>query len=418
MDYTGVDLTLTLVILAILTAVIFAFAIVAFISIYRNEKTFIAMGQRDKEIKEDKEASKKKSYKVTNILTEVFSYAVIALSIGVMIFSVYFKSQNQMIWNSKGEASMVVASSSMSKTRDASTQTYLSDARTKLQFSRGDILTIKTLPALEELLPDTTTDSEGKTTYVVANDLAIDNAKTYVNDYLYNTAFVYYNKDFGINVIHRLVYIGMSDTSDPNSLYFGFRGDNTTVWDGSTVKYSELKAIYQEPKKVKGIGYAVLFFQDGFGIYSVIASVCMMVISSIFISKIEKARNERYHLLEAVADAAKPDEVPGVNDPDEVPAPKKSLKDADFQTAEKAPTEPVEAVKPVETSPVSPTEPAPSTAAPANPTEPEPTKAVMDEKPKEENIPSGTTVPAAETKQESPSSTTYVKIAKSEGGKN
>jgi hypothetical protein len=419
----SVSLTATVVILAILTAVIFAFAIVAFLSIFKTEKSLIAMGQRDQEIKADKEASKKKGYKIANILTTVLSYFVIAVSVGVMIFSVYAKSKDEMLWNSNGNTSLVIASSSMTKTYDAATQPYITTERKSLQFSRGDVLKIHTIPTLEEMMPKK--DSSGnyiRITEENTNDSDIQSGGyslgSYVNDYLFNTVFVYYNPYVNVNIVHRLVYINFDPTHPEVEPTFRFRGDNVELNDTQSVTYSQLRGMYAESNKVKGVGYVVLFFQDGFGIYSVLASVCMMVVSSIFISKIEKVRNERYHLLEAVADAAKPDEVPGLNDPDEIPAPKKSLKDTDFKTAEKAPTEPVEAVKPVETSPVSPTEPEPSIAPSVSPTDPEPTKAIVDEKPKEENIPSGTAVPAEEEKQDSPSSAMYVKIAKSEGGKN
>jgi len=406
----SVSLTATVVILAILTAVIFAFAIVAFLSIFKTEKSLIGMGQRDEEIKADKEASKKKKYKIANIVTTILSYLVIGVSVGVMIFSIYAKSKDEMLWNSNGTSSLVIASSSMSKTYDASTQKYINSDRQTLQFKRGDILTIHTIPSLEEMMPKK--DSSGN--YITiseanANDPDIQSGGyslgSYVNDYLFNTVFVYYNPYVNVNIVHRLVYINFDPNHPEIEPTFRFRGDNVELNDTQSVTYSQLRGIYAEPKKVNGLGYVVLFFQDGFGIYSVLASVCMMAVSSIFISKIEKARNERLHLIEAVADASKPDDVPGVNDPDEVPAPKKSLKEVDFQTPEKAPTEPVEPIKPVETSPVSQTEP-------------EPAKAVMDEKPKEDNIPSGADAPAAEEKQDSPSPALYVKIAKSEGGKN
>lgn len=428
---TTVDLTLTVVVLSILTAVIFAFAIVAFLSIYRNEKTFVGMGQRDNEIKEEQAASQKTSYKVTNIVTSVFSYLVIAASLGVMVFSLYSQSKDQMLWNSNGEASMVIASSSMSGVHDAKTQTYITSDRKNLEFNRGDIITIKSLPSVDELLPDTKTDEGGKVTYVSESDLAIDGVTTYVNDYLYNSVFVYYNSDLKLNVVHRLVFIGFKDPADKSTVVFGFRGDNNSTWDGSYVDYSQLKALYTEPKTVKGIGYAVLFFQSGFGIYSVITSIVMIVSSSIFISKIEKSRKERLHLIEAVEDAAKPDEIPGVNDPDEIPEQKKStMKEEDFKELQKEPTKTDEASDPINPQPIV-SEPSNATAEAERPAaKPAETPAMA------ETTVSGATAPEAvkETpndvlakeddsnlaSSETPdpvSKGLYVKIMKSEGGK-
>jgi hypothetical protein len=395
MEYDSVSLTVTIVILAILTFIIFAFAIVAFSQIYKTEKSQIADGKRDEEIRQDKEASKKVSYKVINIVTTVFSYLVIAVGVGLMCFSLYAKSQGQITGNN-----LVIASGSMSQTYDPTEQTYVNTARQTLQFKRGDILKIDKLPTLEEMMPKRHVNSDGSEgSYIVigtadytAEDEKIyqagyrDSAKTYcypgsyVNDYLFNSVFAYYNKNSKQIIVHRLVYINYDPTDSTAEPTFMFRGDANGSWDPIAVHYSDLRAVYSQDNRTKGIGYAVLFFQDGFGIYSIIASLTMMIVSSIFIGKIQKDHDNRYKLISGLASASEPDKVPGQADPEEPLAPAEPLPEPapsvpeESNTPAEAPTEPV--TNPTEAEPVvppqadeKPTEASPETVNPA-PAEP------------------------------------------------
>jgi hypothetical protein len=216
---------------------------------------------------------------------------IAAFAIGFMAFSLYIHNTGELFYvNNK--SLMVVASNSM-KTVNTSDQLasnggYLPEDYGNLEFSRGDILTLQTVPSKEEM----------ETMKTNADGTLYKNARgSYVNDYLYNAVFVYSNSDTkGLNIIHRLYFINTEkdDTTGETSFYYVFRGDNNNSSDGIRVQYSDLKGMYVGGGKTEKAGYFVLFFESVFGMYAVFSSVIMLTLSEVYTGMIQKEYDKRW----------------------------------------------------------------------------------------------------------------------------
>jgi hypothetical protein len=276
----------TIVILAILTIIIFAFAFVVFKQIHVTEKAMVAQGNRDEEIIKDREQSKKKSYKILNIISNVFSSVIAFLAVGFMAFAIYVHSQGDLFFIG-GHSSMVVASDSMSKVYDSTEQTYLTDDMITEEFSRGDIVVLSDLPSEDQIVPDINVrDTDG----------------TVSSPYRYNV-FVYRSKigtNAGKNIIHRLVSVHTRTNEETGEVEptFRFRGDANGGVDTETVTFDQLKALYPSNNKVEKAGYFILFFESVFGMYAVISSVIMIILSTTYTAKIQKDYDVRWNELE------------------------------------------------------------------------------------------------------------------------
>jgi hypothetical protein len=192
----------TILILAILTVIIFIFAFVVFRELRKTEKSMVESGQRDEDILKDRDQRSTKSYKVANIITSVFSGLIAAVAVGFMAFSLYVHSSGELFYMN-GNSLMVVASNSMktvfSDGQLASQGGYLPENYADQEFSRGDLLTLHSIPSQEEM-----------ETFKVNSDGSLyrNQYGSYVNDYLYTTVFVYNNANTkGENIIHRLYFI-------------------------------------------------------------------------------------------------------------------------------------------------------------------------------------------------------------------
>jgi hypothetical protein len=285
----------TILILAILTVIIFAFAFVVFRELKKTEKAMVEEGKRDGDILKDRDQRSSKTYKVANITTSIFSGLIATVAIGFMAFSLYIHNSGELFYiNNK--SLMVVASNSM-KTVYTETQLetnggYLPDNYADLEFSRGDILTLETVPAQEEM-EKFQTNADGT---LYRNDYG-----SYVNDYLYNAVFVYNNTDTkGTNIIHRLYYIGSATDTDTKEsyYYYVFRGDNNNTNDNIRVKYSELKGMYVGDGKSEKTGFFILFFESVFGMYAVFSSVIMLTLSEVYTNLIQKEYDKRWTELD------------------------------------------------------------------------------------------------------------------------
>ncbi len=272
----------TIVVLAILTIIIFSFAFVVFKQIHTTEKAMVAAGSRDEEIIKDREQSQKKSYKIANIASNIFSSVIAFVAVTFMAFAIYVHSQGDLFFVG-GHSTMVVVSDSMSKVYDSASQTYLTDEMISQEFARGDMVVLSGLPTQDEIVPDiNATDSDG----------------TVLSPYRY-TIFVYRSKvgtNAGKNVIHRLVSVHSrtNEETGETQLVFRFRGDANGGVDSETVTFDQLKAVYSGNNKVERVGYFILFFESVFGMYAVLSSVIMIVLSTTYTSKIQKDYDKRW----------------------------------------------------------------------------------------------------------------------------
>lgn len=283
----GTNARITILTLVLLTAVIFIFAISSLRQTYISEKILLDNGKRDDDVIKELNERESKKTKIIGAISTVLSYAVSVAALTIMIFAIVVKNQNGFIYQN-GQSLMVVASNSMSAVYDDRSQTYLTDAMKKQEFSFGDILTIDELPSDQDELEKAFFPEPGK-----KNDDG-----SYYSPYRYD--ILVYKSESGINkgemVVHR--FIGAWDVEDVNTgkNYVGlsFRGDANFSADSEIVKISQLKAVYNGSSKVKGIGYPVLFFQSYFGIYAVVSSFIMITLSSAFTTAMRKRYVARY----------------------------------------------------------------------------------------------------------------------------
>jgi hypothetical protein len=285
----------TILILVILTLIIFAFALIVFRELRKTEKSMIESGQRDGEILKDRDQRSSKSYKVVNIVTSLFSGAIAALAIAFMAFSLYVHNSGELFYVN-GSSVMVIASNSMKTTyaseQIASNGGYLPENYLDQEFSRGDILTLHSVPSQAEM--ENLQKNPDGTLYK-------NSRGSYVNEYLYTTVFVYNTSDTkGENIVHRLYYIGQATDSATNEPYYFyvFRGDNNSTNDGLEVQYSELKGMYTGGAKTEKAGFFILFFESAFGMYAVFSSVIMLVLSEFYTNIIQKEYDQRWETLD------------------------------------------------------------------------------------------------------------------------
>lgn len=249
-------LVATIILVAILTALIFTLTIVAFSSAVKTEKREIELGNRDAEIKEDIEREKKKSSKVLNWIGTIVGGLIAVTLLAASVSAVVYKVQGEQ-FSINNKVSLVIVTDSMDGFYDDEYKTelltYKEDAA-KDQFKAGDLLTFNKLDESEELIPY---DVYG---YKLSN---------------------------GKIITHR--YIGKEDGR------LVFRGDNAGGVD-SYVDRSQVVLHYND-SKITYVGFFILFSQSGFGLYSFISVIIVYVIAEIFVHKYEKLIKVRIEYL-------------------------------------------------------------------------------------------------------------------------
>lgn len=263
-------LVATIILVAILTALIFTLTIVAFSSAVKTEKREIELGNRDEEIKEDIEREKKKSSKVLNWIGTIVGGLIAVTLLAASVSAVIYKAQGEQ-FSINNKVSLVIVTDSMDGFYDDEYKTelltYKEDAA-KDQFKAGDLLTFNKLDESEELR-------------------------------LYD---VYgYKLSSGKIITHRLVEI-----KEDGRLVF--RGDNAGGVD-SYVNRSQVVLHYND-SKITYVGFFVLFSQSGFGLYSFISVIIVYVIAEIFVYKYEQLVKQRIEQLKCIEENDPGDETP------------------------------------------------------------------------------------------------------------
>jgi len=301
-------LTVTILILVILTLVIFAFVFVVFRSIQKSEHILVNGGSRDVDIIQEKDHEKTKSYKAMTYFSNIVSAVIALFALSMMSFSLYFKFSNNLAFIN-GHAQMVIASNSMSfVAKDGQLAVnggYLTSDMVSQEFKRGDILTVETVPE-QSAFTTFKTDSTGA--YVYETSAYFSNLKTlvpvqdgilygiygYSNDYTKKVIGNSWNSETSI-VIHRLVRISLGNSGN---VILNFAGDAVGGMDSVNVSYSDLVAHYNNGGKIQGFGYLILFFQSIFGIYAVVSSIVMLLLSELYTRKIQIDYDERWEHIE------------------------------------------------------------------------------------------------------------------------
>lgn len=255
--------TITLVVVAILTCLIFGLAVAAYISIIKSEKTLIRNGEKDEELLNEDIASQKKSSKVWNILSIVFSTIIMVGVLTMAGIGISYKASGQQFLINN-QTKLVIVSDSMDGFYSEEYKLTLPEDAKKQQFAIGALLTFNK----------------------VSEDETLDVYKVYG-----------YQLPNGKIITHRL--IGFSETG-----LLIFRGDNTAGRD-NYVKRDQVILRYTD-KKVDNIGLFILFSQSGFGLYSLISVAGVYIISEVFLAKYKKMTQERLKLLKDKGDVLIP----------------------------------------------------------------------------------------------------------------
>lgn len=284
----------TIILVAILTALIFTLTIVAFSTICKSEKREIELGNRDAEIKEDIEKEKKKSSKALNIISSIVG-GVVALSLlAASVTAVVYKAQGEQ-FAINNQVSLVIVSDSMDGFYNETWKLELPADAEKDQFKIGDIVTFEKITEEEELIP-----------FEVYG----------------------YKNSKGQTITHR--YIG-ENPKNPEQLIF--RGDNTGGRD-SYVDRSQVVLHYTD-HKIPQVGMFVLFSQSGFGLYSFISVICIYALAEVYGIKYDRLIKSRIEYLDKLTEPEAIAEEPAVEEKDE-------------DLAEKADAEPIEKISPAE----------------------------------------------------------------------
>ncbi len=248
-------ITITIVVVALLTCLIFGLALISFISLLKTEKELVSQGKKDAEILKEYKDGKKKSSKIINILTIAFSAIIMAGVVAMAGVGISFKASGEQ-FSFNNQTKLVIASDSMDGFWSDEYKLTLPEDASNQQFAVGALLTFDN----------------------ISEDEPLEVYKVYG-----------YKLENGKIITHRL--IGYS----PSGLLV-FRGDNTAGRD-NYVKREQVILRYTE-NKVDNIGLFILFAQSGFGLYSLISVTGVYVISEVFLSKYKKIVKTRLKELE------------------------------------------------------------------------------------------------------------------------
>ena len=241
---------ITIVVVALLTAIIFWLTWIAYNSCLKAYKLEVGRGQHDKEILKEYHAKKRK--KGGRVLSLIGSGALLTVLLSFFIIGIISKvSGRDIVINNK--TALVVKSGSMSDFYDQNLITQYQEYNydLTLQFDIGDI-------CFYEKVSDETELVEGE---------------------------VYGYKYRNYIITHRLV------ETHEDSMY-EFRGDNNPTSDGILVSRTDIIYHYIG-KKVPVIGAFVLYAQSYFGIWSLVSIIGVAVSSEIVYYKIDKINRQR-----------------------------------------------------------------------------------------------------------------------------
>ena len=270
-------LIITIITLAVISCLIIGLTIFSYWTILKSASRLAKTGALDSEITKEINENRSKSKKIINTVSQAASLVVcLALVTIAVISGIYHVTGQKLVTNN--HVSFVIASNSMEDYFDDDYKTSLIKAYadeyhideqsaekkiTSEQFEVGDFLQFDVLKEDEELH--------------------------------YFDVYGYKNKK-GKIITHRFVGV-----APDGSLLF--RGDNTGGLD-SKVNREQVLYHYQG-HNTKYIGLVVLFFGSGFGIYAIMATIVIYVVSDVAIYKWEKIKADRLKELGLYIDKKK-----------------------------------------------------------------------------------------------------------------
>jgi len=245
---------ITVVVVALLTAVIFGLAWLGYASCVRMYRLEVGQGKHDDSIL--REYRKDGGKKAGGLIGGICSFILFAALILLFVAGVAYKASGESFSSGTGTA-LVVKTGSMSgfyneKTADQYRERGYDLA---LQFGVGDICVFEDAPDGAELV-------EGE-------------------------VYAYRYKD--IIIIHRLVKAHGNGT-------YEFRGDNNPASDGALVPRDAVLYRYTGAR-IPVLGVFVLYAQSYFGMWSVVGIIGIAVSSEVFYHKLANANKERARVL-------------------------------------------------------------------------------------------------------------------------
>ena len=243
---------MSIIVIAILTVLIFLFLLLSYKSILMNYMAEVDSGKHDDTIFDEylkikKEQKKKKRWVILFI---IFKYLVLFFLICLVILSIFYKINGQ-VMHIGNNYSFVIASGSMSKFYSTEYEVELNEKFSNLKHLQvGDICFFKKAASLE-------------------------------------VGHIYaYNAD-GYIIIHRLIDI----VEINNETLYSFRGDANGASD-VLVKADSI--IYEYTgNSIRYLGLFILYYQSTLGVYSLINIIIIVVLLDRAYHVYNKINNER-----------------------------------------------------------------------------------------------------------------------------
>ncbi len=239
---------ITIVVIALLTAIIFGLTWLAFSACIKSYKMEVSLGKHDEDIRRQYQEKKK-----GGLIGLIGSYVVLSAFLAIFITGIVYKASGE-VFTINNKTSLVIKTESMSAFyNDEIAMKYHGDK--SLQFGVGDICVFEKMNDQDELV-------EGE---------------------------IYGYKYEGVIITHRL------DTIHETG--YEFRGDNNPVsdFDATHQLVTRDEVLYHYTgKKTPGIGAFILYAQSYFGIWSLVGIIGVTVFSEVANHKISKINEKRY----------------------------------------------------------------------------------------------------------------------------
>ena len=252
---------ITIVVVAILTAVVFGLAWLGYSSCLKSYRAEVSQGKYDAEIYKEIYSKNKRKKAIVKAIGYAVAFMLIILLICLFVVGLTYKASGQVI-TINNKTVLVIKSGSMSDFYDSTLKNKYAELGYKnLQFSIGDIC--------------------------IFEKISTESAEFELGE-----VYGYINKN--IIVTHRLIDIHNKLDSEGNIIatYYVFRGDNNTSNDQVLVSADKIVYHYTG-KKIPLVGAFILYAQSYYGIWSLLSILGISVSSDIVLHKIHKLNKER-----------------------------------------------------------------------------------------------------------------------------
>ena len=247
---------ITIVVVAILTAVIFGLAWLGYVSCLKALKLEISQGKHDNEIRNEYIYADKRKQITIKIISYTLTCILLIVLLSLFITGLSYKALGENL-TINNKTILVIKSGSMSEYYDEDISKKYEDLgySDNLQFNIGDMCVFEKTNAEEPLI----------------------------------LGEVYGYKYKNMIITHRLIG---TYTNDAGEIFYIFRGDNNPSRDQILVPTNNIIYHYTG-SKIKAIGAFVLYAQSYLGIWSLVCLIGIIISSDIVLHKVQKLCKER-----------------------------------------------------------------------------------------------------------------------------